>query len=538
MSVDLALVVTAHDETAVSGPTMRSADRAVAAAREAGYSVQPLLALDAATEATTAYFGQSCFDHWERQPFDEGDLGRVRNTVVQQLDSRYVAFLDADDVWLPNKLERQVSTLESRPDVGMVYGRSQWWFSWTGRPEDLERDYLHRLGLPAHERIGARELLSAFFLRQDAAIPGPSSIMIRREAALAIGGFEEQFTGAYDDQAFYAKVVLSAPVIASDECLDRYRQHRAPQESTLAGLRRAYRERLRFLDWLDRYSAGHEAVDRAVRRALRRERWRCRALLLAWSLPGPVRAVARTVASGGRRLLPAIVPMQPGTPAPGRIRFGDLRRVVPISRQFGYERGQPIDRHYIEAFLADHAADIRGRALEVGDDTYTRRFGGDRVKIRDVLHVIPGIPGATIIGDLRRPGDLPVDAYDCVILTQTLQFIDDAPAALDNVGRALKPGGVLLATLPGIGQVSRYDADAWGYFDSYTTASARRLFETAFPPDGILVRSYGNVLAATAFLYGVSAGELSTSELDHPDDDYQVIVAVRAVKPSTAVRAR
>jgi hypothetical protein len=118
MSVDLALVVTAHDETVVSGPTMRSADRSVAAAREAGFTVQPIVALDAATEATTAYFGQPAFDHWERQVFAEGDLGRVRNTVVRQLDCRYVAFLDADDLFSDNWLAAGVAALEEAAGRG------------------------------------------------------------------------------------------------------------------------------------------------------------------------------------------------------------------------------------------------------------------------------------------------------------------------------------------------------------------------------------------------------------------------------------
>ena len=118
MSTDLSVVVTAHDETAVSGPTMHSADRAVAAAREAGYSVQPVIALDAATEATTTYFGQACFDHWERRVYDERDLGRVRNTVVKELDCRYVAFLDADDLFSENWLVEGVTALVAAAERG------------------------------------------------------------------------------------------------------------------------------------------------------------------------------------------------------------------------------------------------------------------------------------------------------------------------------------------------------------------------------------------------------------------------------------
>jgi hypothetical protein len=81
------------------------------------------------------------------------------------------------------------------------------------------------------------------------------------------------------------------------------------------------------------------------------------------------------------------------------VDFGNIRRVTPISRHFGYERGMPIDRYYIEQFLAEHAGDIRGRVLEIGDDSYTRQFGGDQVTVRDVLHVTEGNPLATFVGD-------------------------------------------------------------------------------------------------------------------------------------------
>lgn len=113
MTVDLALVVTGHDETVVAGPTMHSADLAVAAARATGVTVRPIIALDAATEATAAYFGQPLFDHWERQVHHEGDLGRVRNRVVQELDCRYVAFLDADDLFSENWLAEGVAALDA-----------------------------------------------------------------------------------------------------------------------------------------------------------------------------------------------------------------------------------------------------------------------------------------------------------------------------------------------------------------------------------------------------------------------------------------
>ena len=88
------------------------------------------------------------------------------------------------------------------------------------------------------------------------------------------------------------------------------------------------------------------------------------------------------------------------SPPVGRVSFGNLRRVTPISREFGFDRGLPVDRYYIENFLTHHADDIRGRVLEIGDNSYTRRFGGDHVTKSDVLHVVEGNPQATIVGDL------------------------------------------------------------------------------------------------------------------------------------------
>jgi hypothetical protein len=109
------------------------------------------------------------------------------------------------------------------------------------------------------------------------------------------------------------------------------------------------------------------------------------------------------------------------------VRFGDLRRQIPVSRDFGFDRGLPIDRYYIESFLEKYAADIRGRVLEIGANTFTTRFGRDHVTQSDVLHVNNNNPVATIVGDLASADHIPSDLFDCVILTQTLQLIYDVP---------------------------------------------------------------------------------------------------------------
>jgi SAM-dependent methyltransferase len=212
------------------------------------------------------------------------------------------------------------------------------------------------------------------------------------------------------------------------------------------------------------------------------------------------------------------------------VEFGSLATTAPVSRVFGLDRGTPINRYYIEQFLADHAELIRGRVLEVGGSEYSRRFGGARVESAGVLHVTADNPAATIVGDLSDPATLPAEVADCFICTQTFDCIFDLPQAVQGAHRLLRPGGVLLATMSGIGQISRYDMDRWGEYWRFTTAAAARLFEPVFS-GGVEVGSSGNVLAAIAFLQGIAVEELpDPALLDAHDADYQLIVTVVARK--------
>ena len=224
------------------------------------------------------------------------------------------------------------------------------------------------------------------------------------------------------------------------------------------------------------------------------------------------------------------------------MRFGSLRRLSPIGRDFGASRGQPIDRYYIESFLQRHSGlpgwatgDIRGRVLEVGNDAYARRFGGwgserSAVKAVDVLNADGSNPRATVVTDLTTGEGLTDAAYDCVICTQTLLLIYDLPAAVRTLHRILAPGGAVLATLPGISQLCRPYADIDGDFWRFTTASARRLFAETFDPDLVTVEAYGNVLTSIALLHGIAAEELKPEELDVRHPDYELVIAVRARK--------
>jgi FkbM family methyltransferase len=201
----------------------------------------------------------------------------------------------------------------------------------------------------------------------------------------------------------------------------------------------------------------------------------------------------------------------------------------PKSRHFGFDRGTPVDRHYIEVFLRTHQADVRGRVLEVGDSTYTRRFGGPRVTQRDVLN-LQATSGTTVVADLARAENIADATYDCFILTQTLPFIYDVHAALQTTHRILKPGGVLLLTVPGISQLSRYDAQRWGDYWRFTPQVTERLLAEVFGGDRCAVRAWGNLRAATALLDGRAADELQPEELSYVDADYPVLIAARAVR--------
>jgi len=217
---------------------------------------------------------------------------------------------------------------------------------------------------------------------------------------------------------------------------------------------------------------------------------------------------------------------------------------MPFGRAFGAERGAPIDRYYIEGFLRrqteapeDAQSAIRGRVLEIGENRYARRFGGAAVDSVDILDISRTNPQATIVADLADGTGIPSEAFDCVICTQTLLLIYDVRAAVRTLHRALKPGGTVFVTVPGIAKISQPGTEVWEDQWRFTLASARRLFEEAFDPANVTVEAYGNVLSAAAFLYGLATEDLRRDELDVRDPEYQLLIAVTAVKGRARVAA-
>lgn len=220
--------------------------------------------------------------------------------------------------------------------------------------------------------------------------------------------------------------------------------------------------------------------------------------------------------------------------------WSQLRKLTPHRRNFGWGRGECIDRFYIEAFLAAHRGSIRGRVAEIGSDHYTRVFGGSSVEHSDVIDIDERNHRRTITLDLTFTETAPSEAFDCIICTQTLFEIYDYASALNSLHKMLRPGGVLLVTLPGISQSVRGNmlggagSDYW----RFTSRSAARVFCEVFGQENVEVETYGNVLSAVAFLHGLVQEEVTREELEYHDTDYELIITVKATKPIKSDDAR
>lgn len=202
----------------------------------------------------------------------------------------------------------------------------------------------------------------------------------------------------------------------------------------------------------------------------------------------------------------------------------------PADVNFGWDRGGPIDRYYIEDFLRKNKNYIHGRVLEVGDNRYTNQFGGQKVITSDVLNVLEEGKRTTIIGDLTNKETLPSNIFDCFICTQTFQFINNIQKAAINSLFVLKKGGVLLLTVPGVAPIPPVDYRKYGMYWCFTDMSVRKMFSNYVPDDNIHIETYGNVKAASAFLYGFGYPEMDKRELDIKDKKYQVIITARIIK--------
>jgi len=498
---------------------------------------------DNTAEVAAGYPGVQCIRQSNR------GLSAARNTGMWHSGGDYLVFLDADDRLLPDAVEAGLSCLNAHPDCAFVSGHHRY----------IKADGTLLREFP-QEHIRGNHYLS---LLQGNYIGMHATVMYRRALLESIGGFNETLA-ACEDYELYLRMARKFPIHCQNKVVAEYRWHddnmSLNPELMLKTALTVLRSQWRYVKRDKRYKKAYRVGMRTWKKHYGDQLFKpvshmCEhgkgnqavlgmRTLLRYAPGRFAKHVYRQAIRVDYRILKAMLPVpirrllarcrgRPYHPPVGRVHFGDLRRVTPISRVSGYDRGLPIDRYYVETFLAHQTNDIRGRVLEIGDDSYTRKFGSEHVTTGDVLHVENGNPRATIVADLTRAGNIPSNIFDCIIFTQTLQYIYDVKSAIQTLHRILRPGGVLLATFPGVSQISIDEwADSWNW--TFTGSAVQRLFEEVFPAQNIKVVAHGNVLAATAFLHGLGVEELRREELDHHDTHYLLLITLRAAKSDRA----
>jgi glycosyltransferase involved in cell wall biosynthesis/SAM-dependent methyltransferase len=471
-------------------------------------------------------------------------LSAARNTGFQTSKGDYVVFLDADDYLYPDAIRINLEHLQQNPSWAFISG-------WHDKVDEwkypIEKD---ELSVIQHNHY--IHFLQGNYIGMHAAV-------MYTRWVLNEFNFDTSLK-ACEDYDLYLRITRKYPVGCHGKNMAAYRIHgnnmsgsipfmlksalqvlasqkvylQNPQEQQAWNNGRSiwtnyYTGKLR--DILNRQvSKTKQIPSRTDRSALLRLNTRYSIQLETKILKLKLKNVLKkSLPDSVRKILYRRGYMRQYIPAPGRIQWADLERTSPVSNDFGYDRGGPVDRYYIEKFLNESTSAIRGRVLEIGDNAYTLRFGGSRVTQSDVLHVAQANDTVTFIGDLSDAPQIPSDAFDCIILTQTLHFIYDYKAALQTCHRILKKGGTLLLTIPGISHIDKGEwKDYWLW--SFTDTSIRRVMLELFEEDLIYIHTYGNVYVATAFLYGMGLPEIRADFLDVRDPSYQVIIAVSVTK--------
>jgi SAM-dependent methyltransferase len=447
--------------------------------------------------------------------------------VLASVSSEFVVFLDTDDRLTPLAIEAGLKCFDRNADAWLVCGAHRI-IDAAGRP----------VSPVWRERLAPQQFLK--LPRGGNAIVMQAAVMYRTDRLRSITGSEKgrevrKDYGADFQSACVGRIAIHDCCVAEYRCDKRLMLARSLVELQTNDLREA-----EIAGRVDQRSLFHHNAPQMFAMAGRElitKGWNLGSakMMLRAARMAPL-ALLKTIVSRGAKSIVRRLPRSIGrnlgetlwVPGVGSVRFGDFGRIKPISVYDGSDRGKPVDRYYIERALQAYSELIRGRVLEVQRRDYTRSFGGEKVVCSDVLDIDPVNPVATIVSDLGAVGALPDGAFDCIVLTQTLQYIYNLNNAIENLYRALAPGGALLITVPGISSIGHDETEIW-YWE-FTELSLNTLLSGPFGESNVQVQSYGNVFAAICFLTGLALAEVGTDRLDYKDERYPVTVFACARK--------
>lgn len=487
------------------------------------------------TRAQAAAYPNVRYHHQENQ-----GLPSARNAGIRLSKGEFLVFLDADDWLYPAGIEANVKQLLQNPALAFVSGMFDAFYSNENRTEAK--------GMTVTGANHYCHLLQGNYIGMVA------TVMFRRQV------FEEFLFDASlkncEDYDLYLRVARRHPVAHHDAKIAVYRFHDSNMSANIpvmlqGALNTLERQRpsLKTAEEQKALQQGksiwRKYYSQELYQALLKQKAPIQAKTIAFLLKNnPTYALKYSLKLDKAMVKKKVKKLIPVSwlrylhrnnwyrnflPPVGEVSFGDFGSTKPFSKEFGYDRGGPIDRYYIESFLTGQADSIKGRVLEIGDNEYTLQYGQTKVTQSDILHVDASNSKATFIADISDAPHLPNNAFDCLLLTQTLHLIYEVKNALRTCHRILKPGGSLLLTVPGITPIDHGEWKETWYW-AFTDKAMYKLLQETFLGGQIEITTYGNVFAASKFLYGLGLPEVPKEKLDYHDPHYQVIVAVKATK--------